>query len=90
MPAKVVMRKIVIELPERLHKLLRSAADRRHLSVDATAMQIVGGVVAKGSVDAALNRWGDYTTSTRVLPPSRKAKIDALKSEAPDENSAEV
>src|SRR5215472_11094938 len=76
-PAKV-QHKAVIVLPESLFKLLRSAADRRHMTVDQLASEVVGGTIAKGSIDAALARWGDYCTSSRTIGPwKKKKKLDA-------------
>jgi hypothetical protein len=78
--------KLEVEVPEAIYKLLTAAAGRRKMSVINTrdpgagkpmtvpglALQIIGGVVTRGSVDRALAGWGEYTAAQARLSLSFK------------------
>ncbi len=46
--------------PAAVLEYLEGAARRRSMTADELAMEIVGGVLTRGSVDKALRQWADY------------------------------
>ena len=63
---------VMITLPEAVHRFAAAAAKRRRgefggeeMSVEVLCTQIVGGVITRGSIDAALAAWHDYVIGGR-------------------------
>src|SRR5262249_11221324 len=87
-----------IELTDPVFKLLKQAAERRFkrpdvcMSEDELAMQIIGGVVTKLSIDRACAAWGSYLTDRRAASSIGEDEINKIDAEALDQaaQAAEV
>jgi hypothetical protein len=74
--------KVTVELPETVHRLLEQAAARRRqsenvsMSLDTLIMQIVGGIVCRGSIENALHAWGRYCADHRAVGAAQVKRIE--------------
>jgi hypothetical protein len=58
--------KLTIVVTESVYKSLTAAATHREkMTPETVAAEIVGGVCTRGSIQKALNQWGDYLGDRR-------------------------
>ncbi len=51
---------VIVMFPSTVMGYLEAAARRRAMAADELVMEIVGGVLTRGSIDKALEGWADY------------------------------
>jgi len=59
--------KLTIVVTESVYKSLTAAATHQEkMTPETVAAEIVGGVCTRGSIQKALNQWGDYLGDRRI------------------------
>jgi hypothetical protein len=65
---------ISLRLSPQLYQRLESSATRRSMGISEIAGQLLGSILARGSVTEALSRWHDHATEARGMSASQQKK----------------
>ena len=89
MPTMPAKQKLTIELSQPVYKLLTAAAARRTgnmsshgesgkqpMTAEVLCMQLIAGILTRGSIDRALSHYGEYATDIRALGYARATAMD--------------